>query len=182
MVSLDEIDLRILQLLQCDARMSNAEIARQVGLAPSAIFQRIRKLEERHVVRGYSGRLNARALGFGLVAFVMVQTRENASEYDTGSMLASLDAVQEVHRVVGQDCFIIKVRVHDTDELADLLEHHIQVIPSIASTRTTIVVRTLKETADLPLRVEETQRVEAGSSSGESPVSTGSAAARVRQG
>jgi Lrp/AsnC family transcriptional regulator, leucine-responsive regulatory protein len=156
MVQLDSTDLEILRLLQTNARMSNAEIARQVRLAPSAIFQRIRKLEDRGVVKGYASRLNARALGYGLVAFVMVQTRSGAGEHDTGGLLAALPAVQEVHRVVGEDCFIIKVRVHDTAELGELLEHQVQKIPTIASTRTTIVVRTLKETADLPLAGDET--------------------------
>jgi Lrp/AsnC family transcriptional regulator, leucine-responsive regulatory protein len=151
MINLDETDREILRLLQENARLSNAAIARRVGMAPSAVFQRLRKLEERGVVRGYSSRLNARALGFGLVAFIMVQTRDNSPEYDTGALLSALPQVQEVHRVVGEDCFVVKVRVHDTDELAELLEHRIQVIPSIASTRTTIVVKTLKESADLPI-------------------------------
>ena len=150
-MTLDAMDREILRLLQNNARTSNAEIARQVGMAPSAIFQRVRKLEERGVIVGYRGQLNTRALGFGLVAYVMVQTGENAREHNTGSLLAKLPAVQEVHRVVGEDCFIVKVRVRDTDALAHLLEHEIQAIPSIASTRTTIVVKTLKETSEIPL-------------------------------
>jgi Lrp/AsnC family transcriptional regulator, leucine-responsive regulatory protein len=151
MIDLDDTDREILRLLQENARISNAEIARQVGMAASAVFQRVRKLEERGVVTGYGSRLNARALGYGLVAFIMVQTRSNAAEHDTGQLLADLAGVQEVHRVVGEDCFVVKVRVRDTDELAELLEHRLQRIPSIASTRTTIVVKTLKESADLPL-------------------------------
>lgn len=151
MANLDDTDRQILVLLQQNARMSNAEIARRVGMAASAVHQRVRKLEERDVVRGYGSRLNARALGYGLVAFVMVQTRSNAGEHDTGSLIAAMPEVQEVHRVVGEDCFIVKVRVHDTEELAELLEHRLQRIPSIASTRTTIVVKTLKESSELPL-------------------------------
>lgn len=151
MITLDDTDREILRLLQQNARISNAEIARQIGMAASAVFQRVRKLEERGIVTGYGSRINARALGYGLVAFIMVQTRPNAAGHDTGGLLADLPGVQEVHRVVGEDCFIVKVRVRDTDELAELLEHRLQVIPSIASTRTTIVVKTLKETADLPL-------------------------------
>lgn len=151
MIALDPTDREILRLLQENARLSNAEIARRVGMAASAVHQRVRKLEERGVVRGYGSRLNARALGYGLVAFVMVQTGNNSSEYDTGALIAALPEVQEVHRVVGEDCFIVKVRVRDTDELAELLEHRLQRIPSIVSTRTTIVVKTIKESAELPL-------------------------------
>lgn len=155
MINLDSTDREILSLLQSNARMSNAEIARRVGMAASAVHQRVRKLEERGVVRGYGSRLNARALGYGLVAFVMVQTRANAAEHDTGALIAEMPEVQEVHRVVGEDCFIVKVRVRDTDELAELLEHRLQRIPSIATTRTTIVVKTLKESAELPLAALE---------------------------
>jgi Lrp/AsnC family leucine-responsive transcriptional regulator len=126
-------------------------MARRIGMAPSAIFQRVRKLEENGFIQGYTARLNAKALGFGLVAFIMVQTRDNATSIDTAGILAELPEVLEVHRVVGEDCFIVKVRVRDTDHLAELLEHRIQPVRSIASTRTTIVVKTVKDRDDLPV-------------------------------
>jgi Lrp/AsnC family transcriptional regulator, leucine-responsive regulatory protein len=148
---IDETDCAILRLLQHNARISNAEIARQVGLVPSAIFQRIRKLEQAGVVQGYRCELNARAVGCGLVAFIMIQTRDGALDNTIGPSLAALSEVQEVHRVVGNDCFIAKVRVRDTDALAHLLEHTLPRIGSVGSTRTTIVVKTLKETLELPV-------------------------------
>lgn len=148
---IDATDRAILAILQENARTSNAEIARQVGLAPSAIFQRIRKLEESGVIQGYTAKLNPRALEVGLVAFVMIQTGEQARSVDTTAILTALPEVQEVHRVVGEDCFFVKVRVRDTDALGRLLDEHIQRIPSVASTRTTIVLRTGKETTKLPL-------------------------------
>ena len=148
---LDDIDRAILAALQSNARTSNAEMARQIGMAPSAILQRVRKLEENGFIQGYTARLNAKALGFGLVAFIMVQTRDNANSVDTAGLLSDFPEVLEVHRVVGEDCFIVKVRVRDTDHLAELLEHRIQQIKSIASTRTTIVVKTVKDRDDLPI-------------------------------
>ena len=81
----------------------------------------------------------------------MVQTRDNASSVDTAGLIAELPEVVEVHRVVGEDCFIVKARVRDTDHLAELLEHRLQPIRSIASTRTTIVVKTVKDRDDLPM-------------------------------
>ena len=148
---LDDVDRAILAALQSNARTYNAEMARRIGMAPSAILQRVRKLEENGLIQGYTARLNAKALGFGLVAFIMVQTRDNANSVDTAGIMAALPEVLEVHRVVGEDCFIVKVRVRDTDHLAELLEHRIQQIPSIASTRTTIVVKTVKDRDDLPI-------------------------------
>lgn len=150
---IDDVDRAILDALQQNARTSNAEMARRIGMAPSAIFQRVRKLEENGLIQGYSARLNAKALGFGLVAFIMVQTRDNVPPIDTAGILAELPEVLEVHRVVGEDCFIVKVRVRDTDHLAELLEHRIQPVRSIASTRTTIVVKTVKDRDDLPVGV-----------------------------
>lgn len=155
---IDSIDRAILSLLQTNARTSNAEIARQVGLAPSAIFQRIRKLEEQGVIMEYTVRLNAREVGYGLVAYVMIQTGEQAKYTDTAGILKAIPEVQEVHRVVGEDCFFVKVRVRDTDDLGRLLEDEIQPIPSIASTRTTIVLRSVKETTQLPLERTEGER------------------------
>lgn len=153
---LDDIDRAILELLQEDARISNAEISRRVDLAPSAIFQRIKKLEDRGVIRGYHARLDPRALGHGLMAFVMLRTGEGARGPVVRKKLAAIPEIVEVHRVVGEDCFFIKVRVADTDALGRLLDDEIQAVPDVASTRTTIVVQTEKETFALPVRSRET--------------------------
>lgn len=142
---LDDIDRRILQLLQADARIANAAIARDVGLAPSAVFQRIRKLESNGVIRGYHAHLDPAAVGQGLMAFIAVQTGEGARAKETGEMLSRIEEVMEVHRVVGQDCFFLKVRVEDAQALGALLDEQIQQLPPVASTRTTIVLSTAKD-------------------------------------
>ncbi len=153
---LDDTDVAILRILRENARTPNAEIARRVGLAPSAIFQRIRKLEEAGVIRGYNVAIDPRAIGLALTAFVMIQTNEHARDHDTAALLARIPEVCEVHRVVGEDCFFVKVRVPDTDALAHLLDDTIRRIPSVASTRTTIVLTTAKEVAGSPLLTDET--------------------------
>jgi Lrp/AsnC family leucine-responsive transcriptional regulator len=142
---LDDCDRRILTLLQRNARISNAEIARQVGLAASAVFQRVRKLEEQGVISGYHALVDPHALGESLMAFVMVRTSEGARAEATARELSEIDEVAEVHRVVGDDCFFLKVRVADTDALGKLLDAKIQRLPTVASTRTTIVLSTSKD-------------------------------------
>ena len=149
---LDDTDVAILRILQENARTPNAEIARRVGLAPSAIFQRIRKLEDAGVIRGYHVAVDPLALGYPLMAFVMIQTNELARDHDTAALLSQIPEVAEVHRVVGEDCFFVKVRVPCTDPLAHLLDEKIRRIPSVASTRTTIVLKTMKENGVPPLR------------------------------
>lgn len=140
----DEIDRRIMELLEQDARIANAAIARDVGLAPSAVFQRIRKLEASGVIRGYHAHFDPVALGQGLLAFITVQTGEGARAMETADMLSAIPEVLEVHRVVGEDCFFLKVRVKDTEALGALLDEQIQPLPPVASTRTTIVLCTSK--------------------------------------
>lgn len=149
--SLDATDREILRLLQEDGRISNAEIARRVDMAPSAIYERIRKLEERDVIQGYTALLQPQALGFGLVAFVRIEAAEGARPDDFIDPLVGLPEVMEVHRVVGEDCFFLKIRVRDTDELATVLDEKIAVLPPVAATRTTIALSTPKETRDLPI-------------------------------
>ncbi|HEU0027088.1 MAG TPA: Lrp/AsnC family transcriptional regulator [Ktedonobacterales bacterium] len=147
----DEIDEKILTIIQQDARASNAEIARQLGMAPSAIFERIRKLEARGVIMGYETRLNPHALEAGLLAFVFVRDEGAYGALETGAALALIPEVQEVHNVAGEDCYLVKVRVADTEALSRLLRERFGAIPSIRSTRTTIVLDTLKETAQINL-------------------------------
>ncbi|GAC1451657.1 MAG: Lrp/AsnC family transcriptional regulator [Ktedonobacterales bacterium] len=151
---IDELDNIILTILQHDARTSNAEIARRTGMAPSAILERIRKLEVRGIIRGYEAQLNSQALGLGLVAFVYVRAEERLCHAKTGELLAAMPEVQEVHHVAGEDCYLVKVRVADTAALSRLLRERFGAIESVRSTRTTIVLTTVKETAQLPLAAE----------------------------
>src|SRR5881409_379413 len=107
---IDEMDRRILSLLQQDARLPNAEIARRVGMAPSATLERLRKLEERGVIQGYEVRLDPRKIGLGLTAFINVKAQDKQGELDTGERLKQHPNVLEVHHIAGEDCYLVKVR------------------------------------------------------------------------
>jgi Lrp/AsnC family leucine-responsive transcriptional regulator len=148
---MDEIDRQILELLQGNARIPAAEVARAIGLAPSAVHYRIRRLEDTGVIQGYETRIDPKAIDRGLLSYVRVQTGEGAKAQEITEALCSIPGVQEVHRVVGEDCFFVKVRVRDTEAPANLLDHQIQRIPNLASTRTTIVLTTAKESRLLPI-------------------------------
>lgn len=148
---IDEMDLKILTILQDNARVSNAEIARQVGMAPSAILERIRKLEERGVVEGYATRVKPEAFGLALTAFVFVRADERAGAPTTADRLAELPEVQEVHHVAGEDCFLVKVRTSGTRALRTLLQEGFGEIETIRSTRSIIVLDTVKDSWLLPV-------------------------------
>lgn len=148
---IDDMDRQILNILQDDARTSNAEVARRVGMAPSGIFERIRKLEERGIVAGYAARLAPERVGFGLLAFVFVRSDEGEEAVRTEQGLAAIPEVLEVHHVAGDDCFLVKVRAPDTAALGRLLRERIGALPTVRATRTTIVLQTLKESTRLPV-------------------------------
>lgn len=151
----DDIDGKILTMLQEDARISNAEIARRLGMAPSAILERIRKLEARGAIVGYGARLNPRTLNAGLLAFIFVRTESICGDSEVGAALAAIPELQEVHNVAGEDCYLVKARVADPQALGRLLRERIGIIPSVRSTRSTIVLETMKETTQLPLSGSE---------------------------
>lgn len=160
---IDDIDRQVATILQRNARTPTAEIARQVGMAASAVHERIRKLEERGVVQGYCAILDPHLLGRGLLAYVFVRADERVGAAETGELLALIPEVQEVHHVAGEDCYLVKVRVADTDALGRLLRERMGSIETVRSTRTTIVLETVKETTALDLSaMQESEAVDAG--------------------
>ena len=148
---LDAIDRAILGHLQQNARTSNADIARQLDMAPSAILDRIRKLEQKGVIQGYTTRIDAHAVGLGLTAFILVCTEERVGSGTIGEALARLPEVLELHHVAGEDCYLVKVRMPDTEALSRLLRDKVGRLKGVRSTRSTIVLSTVKEGGDLPL-------------------------------
>jgi Lrp/AsnC family transcriptional regulator, leucine-responsive regulatory protein len=154
----DDTDLQILDLLQANARETQVEIARIVGLAPSAVLERIRKLEARGALRGYTAQIDPKALGLGVLAFVAVRTEEFGPENRIARDLAELPDVLEVHDVAGEDCYLLKVRARDAEHLGQLLRTRFARIPGVKSTRTTIVLETVKESSRLPIPRREEAR------------------------
>lgn len=147
---LDTVDRKILAFLQQDARISNVELARRVGMAPSAMLERVRKLERRKVILGYEARVDPKALNLGLTCFTFVRVEEPVGSTGVGHTLAKIPEVLEVHHTAGQECYLLKVRVADTDHLARLLKRY-GLTPAVRDTRTTIVLTTIKETTSLPV-------------------------------
>lgn len=147
---IDEIDASILDLLQENARIPQAEVARAVGLAPSAVLERIRKLEARGIIKGYAALVDPHALDRAMLAFVAVRSEEVPGDDSVARALADCPEVLELHHVAGDDCYLLKVRARDAEHIGHLLRHRFGRIPGVRSTRTTIVLETVKETPRLP--------------------------------
>ena len=148
---LDEISLKILKILQKKARIPNVEVARQVNMAPSAVLERIRKLEKMGFIDGYEVRLNPEKFQRNLVAFITVKIHSRESVTQTGKRLSVIPEIQEVHHITGNDGFLVKVRVSDVTELGHLLQEKILKIAAVSTTQTVIAMSTFKETARIPI-------------------------------
>ena len=143
---LDDIDRKILEILQADGRTTNVELARRIGMAPSAAFERVRRLEQRGVITGYAARVNPRAVDRPLLAYVLVRSDERINSSSAGEALAKLPEVLEVHHVAGQDSYLVKVRVKDPEALGKLLRDRFGAIESVRSTQSIIALDTFKDT------------------------------------
>jgi len=146
---IDGIDKQILNSLLKDAATSNAEIARRVGLAPSAISERIKRLKSDGVIKAYEIRLDPKALGKPLLAFIFVTDAKPSQGFDTAAALSNVPGLEELHKIAGDDCYLLKVRASGTDELNTIIERHINPVQSVTRVRTTIVLNSVTERACL---------------------------------
>ena len=141
---LDPIDRQILRFLREDGRMSHAAIAKEVCLSGPAVHERVRKLEQRGVISGYSVLLDPEALDRPHVAFALVTLSEGnefAADDPIVARICDEPDVLEFHRIAGQDCYLIKIRSATNKDLEKLLRR-IRSIRGVARSRTTIVLST----------------------------------------
>lgn len=150
MPNIDQIDIQILTLLQENGRVSQHELARAVGLSPPALADRLRKLEERGVIRHYAAVLDPKKLELDIGAFIFVGTHGSKFYPDFRSRASARAEVQECHSVTGQGSHLLKVRVRDTDALEKLLAD-VQAWPGVQWTTTSVVLSTVKEGSRLSL-------------------------------
>lgn len=148
--SMDETDLKILALIQPNAFLTNNEIARKVSMAPSAVLERIKKLEQKEIIEGYPTRIKPSALELNLLAYIFIKTSEGPGNASVAKQLIKIPDVLELHHIAGEDCYLAKVRAKDPLSLIHLMREKFK-NPNILSTKTTIVLETLKETNQLPI-------------------------------
>lgn len=118
---LDQTDLKILRLLQKNARIPNAEIARKLKIAPSAILKRIRRLEEEKVILGYETKIDPAALELGMECYIKVHTDEKPGTVEIGKKIAAMPEVQEVHFMAADFYYLVKVCEKDSKSHAKFI-------------------------------------------------------------
>jgi Lrp/AsnC family leucine-responsive transcriptional regulator len=142
---IDPIDIRILDVLQTDGKTPLAQVAEAVGLSVPAVHERIRKLEQAGVIRGYVARVDPEKVGAGVTAFVEVYVEHPSQEAPLIAAVTAVSEVQEMHHVTGESSLLLKVRTASIDTLRQLLLETINVLPGVRQTRTSIVLATAKE-------------------------------------
>lgn len=141
--AVEELDRHIVELLVADGRMSYTDLGKATGLSTSAVHQRVRRLEQRGVIRGYAAVIDPEAVGLSLTAFISVKPFDPSAPDDIADRLAEVPEIEACHSVAGDENYILKVRVSAPIEL----EHLLSRIRSLAgvSTRTTVVLSTAYE-------------------------------------
>ena len=151
---MDAIDIAILRRLMERARTTWAELGSLLGLSAPAAADRVRKLEEAGVIRGYAALVDPEAAGCGLGAFVSVTLERADDRRAFLDMVRSLPEILECHHVAGAEDYILKLRCADTRELERLISDRLKSVPGVR-TRTGVILSTVKEAHILPVRVPE---------------------------
>jgi Lrp/AsnC family leucine-responsive transcriptional regulator len=144
----EEIDRQILALLSRDGRMSFTDLGKATGLSTSAVHQRVRRLEQRGVIRGYAAVIDPEAVDLPLTAFISVKPLDQAAPDDVPDRLTGIAEIEACHSVAGDENYILKVRCATPGALEALLAK-LRAAASV-STRTTIVLSTPYEARPLP--------------------------------
>ena len=142
--------MEIVDLLQRDARMPQAQIAKKVGLSQPSVAERIRKLEETGVITGWAARVDPRKLGKDITAFISVDVGHPKHFEGFARRMLEAEEVLECYRVAGKESYVLKVRTDDTTALDRLLVERIRLIPGVSRTQTTIVLASVKEEIRVP--------------------------------
>jgi Lrp/AsnC family leucine-responsive transcriptional regulator len=159
-MSIDEIDLRILDMLQRNGKLSQAKIAGAVGLTTPSVNERIKKMERHGMIKGFVALLDHEKMGLPLTAYVDVALEHPRFEKGFVDDLEKLLDVQECHYLAGEYAYRLKVKAADPASLADFLQRRLLTIKGVARTRAQISLASKKESTLLPLLTEKGEKEE----------------------
>jgi len=151
--TLDKKDSTLLEHIQNNARLTSAELGKLVGLSPSGVQKRLRKLEENGIVERYATMLNRKRLGYDLLVFVKViiqgHTAELIAKFDDA--IREMPEVLESHRIIGDADYLLKVVVRDREQLDHFLMKQLLSLNSVARVSSYLVLKEVKETTNIGL-------------------------------
>jgi Lrp/AsnC family leucine-responsive transcriptional regulator len=151
---MDAIDSKAISALQAAGRESWARLGERLGMTAPAAAERVRRLEDSGVIRGYAALVDPEAVGASLTAFVALTLDRPEHRKAFLKKVGKLAEVQECHHVAGDDDYLLKVRCRNARDLDRVISEELKGVPGVARTRTTIVLSTAKETPVVPVLME----------------------------
>jgi Lrp/AsnC family transcriptional regulator, leucine-responsive regulatory protein len=138
---MDSVDIQLVATLRADGRASYAELGRRIGLSGPSVQERIRRLEDRGILRGYHAAVDPVAIGLDVTALVSVYLSDNAGQDDVAGRLAEVEAIEDCWSVAGDETFVVKVRVANVAAL-EITIGRLRRTRGVSRTRTTVVLST----------------------------------------
>lgn len=145
---MDQIDRKIVDLLERDGRISFADLAEQVGLSKTPCWNRVQRLREAGVIAGFAAQLDPAALGLGVQSYISVTIGFDAHEHFEAAVCEH-PAITECHTTAGSSDYLLRVYAASVEHLDDLLRHEISKLPGVQSSSTTICLKTIKSRGSL---------------------------------
>lgn len=152
-VKLDKTDRKILDILQQNGKITNAELAQRVGLSPAPTLERVKKLEKSGVIKSYHARLDNSKVGIGVNTFVMVSLKGH-NKQNIESFISSIEQIEEIiecHHVTGTSDFILKIIAEDIPAYQKLMLERVTNIETVDNMQSMIILSTFKDTKKVPI-------------------------------
>lgn len=148
---MDAIDLKLLDLLQRNCKLSYAELGKEInGLSVSAVGERIKKLTEAKIIKGFVAQIDPGAIGLDICAFILMLTNRHENESDLIRRLTAFPEILECHHITGEFSYLLKIRAKNTEHLEKLIKM-IKLLPETARTNTMVALSSPKETTAFPI-------------------------------
>ena len=150
---MDRTNIEILKILQGDSSITNAELASRLGLSPATTLERVRKLEQQGIIKGYVAILNEKQLGKQITAYIFITMKDHsdASITQFNQLIGKLPEVLECSRLAGEKDYLVKVLTDDIDAYERFTRTSLSTIPGIDKTSTSIVLSTVVQRTGIPL-------------------------------
>lgn len=150
---LDHIDRKVLEILQSNAKITNAQLSKEIGLSPAPTLERVKKLESSGIIQSYHAQLDRERVGLGVTTFVQVSLTGHKKQV-TDSFVQQINDIAEViecHHVTGSGDFLLKIIAKDITSYQKLMLEKINEIEEVSSTQTMVILSTFKESKVLPI-------------------------------
>jgi Lrp/AsnC family leucine-responsive transcriptional regulator len=152
-IKLDQIDRKILEILQSDAKITNAQLSKEIGLSPAPTLERVKKLEISGLIKSYHAQLDPEKIGLGITTFVQV-TLVGHKKMFTDAFVVKINQIDEIiecHHITGTGDFLLKVISKDITAYQKLMLERVNEIEEVASTQTMVILSTFKDSKVLPV-------------------------------